>query len=550
MIADGRSKVLIAGGGVAALEAALALRSLAAGRVRIELLAPRGRFTYEPLSVTEPFARGEGFGLDLDELAARLGATYVAAGLTGIDAWRHIAHTSRNTEVEYDVLLIACGALAIPAVPGATLFRGGVDTDRMRAVLAELERGDARSLAFAIPGGATWSLPAYELALLTAEHARTRGLRGIEVTVVTPETEPLQLFGPPASEAIRTLLDDAGIGLRTAAFPARFEDGVLDVLPGTGLEVDRVVALPRLAGAPLDGIPQTRDGFVSVDGHGRVHGVDDVYAAGDITSFPVKQGGLATQQADAAAEAIAGGFGIELEPQPFRPVLRGLLLTGRSPRYLRRDLTGTPEHEPVTDLEPLWWPPAKVIGRYLAPFLAELAGQRAGPTPVAAPEAIEVDVELDAGTLARTGPRRLPPHTPLAGEPPVGELMDSDPIVVPADATVSDVAELLVGHSSTAAAVVERGMLVGILTAADTVRAAAARARPDELAVRLWMTAEPVSVAATYPASAATLLMSEHGIHHLPVVDAERVVGMLTFEDVLEGTAAATVGSRRGRTDI
>ena len=99
-----------------------------------------------------------------------------------------------------------------------------------------------------------------------------------------------------------------------------------------------MIVLPTLRGPPIDGVPQTRDGFIVVDEHGRVRGIPDVYAAGDITLFPVKQGGIATQQADAAAEAILADAGFLDHPAPFRPVLRGLLLTGSTPRFLRRDV--------------------------------------------------------------------------------------------------------------------------------------------------------------------------------------------------------------------
>ena len=83
-------------------------------------------------------------------------------------------------------------------------------------------------------------------------------------------------------------------------------------MPASQIEVDRVVALPRLRGPRLDGLPQTLDGFIPIDAHGRVRGLDDVYAAGDITNFPVKQGGIATQLADAAAETIAQAAGADL----------------------------------------------------------------------------------------------------------------------------------------------------------------------------------------------------------------------------------------------
>jgi sulfide:quinone oxidoreductase len=118
-------------------------------------------------------------------------------------------------------------------------------------------------------------------------------------------------------------------------------------------------------------LPVHVHGFVRTDAHGRLESYDHVYAAGDITSFPLKQGGIAAQQADAAAESIAALAGAAVTPRPFRPALRGLMLTGLSPRYLSANLLDA--HSEV-DTEPLWWPPAKVVGRYLAPFLAEHTG--------------------------------------------------------------------------------------------------------------------------------------------------------------------------------
>jgi sulfide:quinone oxidoreductase len=119
----------------------------------------------------------------------------------------------------------------------------------------------------------------------------------------------------------------------------------------------------------------------------------DVFAAGDATSFPVKQGGLAAQQADAAAEAIAALAGAELTPQPFRPILRGLILTGGPPLFARAELTraGDPF---AAGTEALWWPPGKIVGRHLAPFLAERSG--AISAPPAASDAVPVDADLGA----------------------------------------------------------------------------------------------------------------------------------------------------------
>jgi sulfide:quinone oxidoreductase len=160
---------------------------------------------------------------------------------------------------------------------------------------------------------------------------------------------------------------------------------------GAPLRADRVVALPRLEGPLVEGIPQNGQGFVQVDGHGLVRGLDDVWAAGDMTDFPVKQGGLAAQQAEAAAESIAAFAGAAVEPRPFAPVLRGLLLTGLLPRFIRGESEG---QEASFDTEPLWWPPAKIVGRYLAPFLAEQVGISPGGPPLTGTSGVPIEVSL------------------------------------------------------------------------------------------------------------------------------------------------------------
>jgi sulfide:quinone oxidoreductase len=107
--------------------------------------------------------------------------------------------------------------------------------------------------------------------------------------------------------------------------------------------------------------------------------------------FPLKQGGIATQQADVAAASIAARVGAEVERAPFRPVLRGLLLTRMVPRYLHARV-GTAES--VADTEALRWPPAKIVGRYTAPFLAARLGLPETPSRPST-QAVAVEIELD-----------------------------------------------------------------------------------------------------------------------------------------------------------
>jgi sulfide:quinone oxidoreductase len=430
-----------------------------------------------------------------------------------------------------------------PAIDGAITFRGPADTPRVERLLAEIEAGDVERIAFAVPAGAVWSLPAYELALLTAAWLTSRGIGDVGLALVTPEEEPLHLFGKEASGAVRALLEERAIAVHTGAYPAEARAGELLLVGGGIVLADRVVALPRLQGPRIGGIPQTFEGFISVDLHGRVAGLPDVYAAGDITTFSVKQGGIATQQADAAAEAIAAQSGADLVPRPFRPVLRGLLLTGAEPRYLRDELAGGSGETSEVSLEPLWWPPAKIVGHHLAPFLAGLAGTPgpAEPTPEAG---VAVEVELDMVVREQRRDRLLEAALDEAlgesGRATVGDVMSGDPLVVAPEDTLGQVAEKMAERDIGSALVGDHGRLIGILTSRDMLRALAGRVHSSEARVREWMTAEPITVSTETLLEAAALLMTEHHFHHLPVVEGERPVGMVGMRDVVRSAGLGT----------
>jgi CBS domain-containing protein len=80
--------------------------------------------------------------------------------------------------------------------------------------------------------------------------------------------------------------------------------------------------------------------------------------------------------------------------------------------------------------------------------------------------------------------------------------------------------------------VVDGGLLVGILTARDVLRAVAGDVAPSEAAAGQWMTASPVVATPATTVDVAETLMTEYGIHHLPVVDDGRPVGMVGLRDV------------------
>jgi sulfide:quinone oxidoreductase len=379
--------VVIAGAGPAALETALALRHHAPDHVALTLLAPDGEFVYRPLSVAEPFALGSVRRYPLGAIAADLHAAHVPGTLAAIDADAHAVHLRDGTPVRYDVLVIAVGARTTPVFPRALTFGGPDDAEVMHGLVQDVEMGYVMRLAFVVPPGTTWPLPLYELALMTAERAHGMYAHP-EIDLVTPETAPLEVFGARASAAVRSMVEAARIRLHCAS-PATVENGSVVVLPsGERLAADRVVSLPAMAGPAIPGLPRDAGGFLPVDRLGAVRGVEDVFAAGDATDFPVKQGGLATQQADAVASAIAARAGAPVTPQPFEPVLRGMLLTEHQPRWLRDDAAAGEQSAAAGGL---WWPPTKIAGRWLAPYLL---GRDMDPT--ASPGAgLPIEVRLD-----------------------------------------------------------------------------------------------------------------------------------------------------------
>jgi sulfide:quinone oxidoreductase len=384
-----KHRVLIAGSGVAAVEAVLALRHLAGRHFELELLAPDHVLEHRPASVATPFGLGAPPPLDLHELARRYDVRLVEGELAGVDVDRRRVRLATGDERGYDHLLVAVGARPEIGLQGALTFRGPADVPMVEWVLAEIARGHRRQLVIVVPAGATWTLPAYELAIMAA--AGTRGIAEATVSLVTSEREPLWIFGAAAGEAMRELLSGRGIELHAATRAVHVTDDVLWLQRGRAIVADTVISLPVLAGSGIAGLPSDAEGFLPTDAHGYVMGARGVLAAGDATSFPVKQGGLATQQADAAAATIADELGAPVKPVPFAPVLRGLLLTGGAPLYLRAELdpggrrTGEVRSRRLAgqvSTRALWWPPGKVAGRYLAPYLATARPVSLGDEPL------------------------------------------------------------------------------------------------------------------------------------------------------------------------
>ena len=360
------TRVLIVGAGVAGLETLLALQTLAGDRVRLELLAPDRHFTYRPLAVAEPFAPGARTPrFELAQIGADLGVRVHRDGLARVLVGESAVETHEGARLGYDALVLALGARPAEAVRGALTFRGPQDAVRMRGIVDALRSGTVRRVAFVVPAGTAWALPLYELALQTAVAVRETA-PAAELSLVTPEPRPLVAFGEAVSDTIAELLDDRGITLHAGSTVDEVTAGHVWMGANGSLAADRAIALPRFTGPHVRGIPSDPLGFVPVDDSMRVLGLDGVFAAGDVAALGVKQGGLATQQAVTVAEVVAGHAGAAVVSTPYRPMLRGALMTGAGTLYLRHEPGGASE---ISD-EPMWSSPGKIAGRYLSHYLA------------------------------------------------------------------------------------------------------------------------------------------------------------------------------------
>jgi sulfide:quinone oxidoreductase len=320
------------------------------------------------VSVESPFGGPPAPRIALDRLDVRLHRDALAS----VDPESRRVNTRDGEALPYEILVIATGVRSREAVPGASTFRGPMSVGLVEQAVERVFANPQLRLAFVAPAGARWLLPLYELALLSAATLRDGGVDDPDIVVATPEHAPLEILGPAVSEAVSDALAGAGVDLVTSGAAVSAFEGAVRLASGEMIGADLAVALPELAGPRIAGLPQDDEGYLPVDEHGRVLGCTDVYAAGDVTDFPIKHGGLAAQQADAVADAIAAGLGAVGHPEPFRPIMRALLLTGRDPLYLRAEL-GTGGFLPVAgtiSTEPLWSPPEKVGGRHLASFLA------------------------------------------------------------------------------------------------------------------------------------------------------------------------------------
>jgi two-component system response regulator NreC len=304
-------------------------------------------------------------------IASDIGAELHVDRVTVVDGATRTVHTATGAELEYDALLLGVGGRTRSRNPRAIMIDDARFDEESHGLIADVEGGYVQRVAFIVPAGAGWSLPIYELALSTAKHALDTHVE-LAVMIVTAERAPLAIYGETVSDAVARLLEQRGITIVTDAHPEVPDDSHVNLRPGdVSREFDRVIALPAIRGPSLPGLAATANGFIPVDLHCQVTGIERVYAAGDATGFLVKHGAIAAQQADAAAQAIAALAGAPIEPAPFHPVLSGVLSGGDTPLYLSAEFVDGDAVSSRVSYTPRWSASTKLAHTHLGAYLHE-----------------------------------------------------------------------------------------------------------------------------------------------------------------------------------
>lgn len=380
--------VVIAGGSIAALETLGAVNRLVGDRVTVTLIAPEDTFTYRPRALQAEHEAETPPAPALCGLAAACGAEHVRDRISWVDPVARAVHTASGAHLSYDALVVAIGARASAAYPDALTLEPAA-SGAVGELVAQARAGLVARVAFLVPERSGWLLALYETVLAVACAAKEGG-SGPELTILTAERAPLAIFGHHATRRIAELLEARGVRVLTdmrvrVSGPDRVSARSPDGSRWETAGLDRIVATPRLRGPYLRGLPVGELGFVPIDPYCRVPGRRTVFAAGDVTTCPVKHGGIAAQQADVVACGIAALAGVPDVRRPFRPRLEARLVTGAGPLYLGADLIGGEPFGSVATDAPGRATGSKVIAAELDDVLAAAGGS--------APQGTEAGVE-------------------------------------------------------------------------------------------------------------------------------------------------------------
>jgi NADH dehydrogenase FAD-containing subunit len=289
-------RIVVVGGGIAGVEAVLALAATLPG-ARIVLLTRSPVLRILPNLVYVPFGvPAEQVDIDLEATLAGHDHCEVTYGsVSEVDADRRVVVLTDGRRIPWDALVAAPGT--IPDPTSGRRLRSLADAEELRDELEVLAAAPwASDVVIRVLPDSSWSAPAYELAFLADVWLRAVDRREeVDLVVVTDEREPFELLGPEPVQAVDDELSMRSIEVMRGMQPQRIEM----------IDGDLVVDVGGLDAARIRGIPgRSSSGFYETDDSCRV--ARDVYVVGDAAGFPIKAGFATAWQARRVAHALGG----------------------------------------------------------------------------------------------------------------------------------------------------------------------------------------------------------------------------------------------------
>jgi sulfide:quinone oxidoreductase len=328
-----KPRILVLGGGFAALEAAFLLRMSAGEDAAIRLVSDNDHFVFRPNSIYVPFGTDPSSLLvGLRRPLARRRINFEHGGVAEVDPDARFVTLTDGQRFAYDKLVVATGAdTNAGEIPGLEEHAATIWTsDSMLGVRRRFEqardrarRGERQRILFLVPPNNKCSGPLYEIVMMLETWLRREGVRElVDITWSTYEHGFIQAFGPRLHELVSGEFRERGIDGHTEEVVSEVHAGEVRYADGSARGFDHLIAFPPyVAAVRYDGLPSDERGFLATDLATRlVRGHDDVYAPGDAGDFPIKQAFLAFLQADTVAEHLAAGITGRPFRSPFDPV--------------------------------------------------------------------------------------------------------------------------------------------------------------------------------------------------------------------------------------
>ncbi len=350
-------RILVLGGGMGGVEAAISLTHQLKGDYQIDLISNRDFLYVYPASIWLTVGKRslEDLSLPLPQLAEIHGFNFLLETVKGVRAKERIVLTSTQ-EHAYDYLIIALGGSKLrPKGVEHTLSICGSPMDGVQIqerFLGLVEQGTGKIAcgfsgnpqdATAVRGG-----PVFEVLFNFDTYLREKGLRDrFELTFFSPSDAPGKRLGAGGLAQLQQLFQERSITTITGKKIKEFTACGVVFEDETQVDTDLTVFTPGMTGNPLlqqSDLPLTAAGFVTVDDTAQVEGFETCYAIGDSSYFEgptwrARQGHLAEVMARTAAVNIAQQERGEAATASFREEINLLCImdTGKEGVFVYRD---------------------------------------------------------------------------------------------------------------------------------------------------------------------------------------------------------------------